>query len=366
LAESSNDKEDDQDDEDSSSPRIQRDPSGEEPDDDTTTNTANQSKKHNNNNSSSSSFYNNNNQEPMGQPSTKYGLQLEDDDDDDDDSRNYGGALPPPLLPPANGDLTPPSYQAVVAERHNRYKNNLLWGPAANGSLSSSSVSYPIPPPPSPPRTRQHQPAAAAAAQQQQKQLPLTQLQVLHEQDYNRYQRMGRIRVIPLDTYQGRVNESTNGCTVISALVAATHLRAAANGSGGGVTNAQITAVIDRQCGPLLRQIRSKLGLGGHALIIPSDVHDHLVDQKLLQQEQFVGAAGGNILDADHLGQFLQLVAEASGTTATTGRNGETTSNSPNLPTAATLFFREHVVSLVKQVAGSSSSSTHATATYSV
>ena len=38
------------------------------------------------------------------------------------------------------------------------------------------------------------------------------------------------------------------------------------------------------QCVPLLRKIRSKLGLDGSALIIPSDVHDYLVDHKWLFQ----------------------------------------------------------------------------------
>ena len=299
-------------------PRIQRDPSGEEPDDE------------------------------IGVPSTKYRLPSDIEDDDEDDEM-LNGSLPPPLLPPPskseNGTTVPPSYDQAVSDRHARYQ--VLWDPDAaaknkgassnfiNGvriqppTSSDQSPKLPgyTPPPPLPVRTQK---------------IPLCELQKHYEQDYLKYQRQGKIRVFPLDTYQGRLSESTNGCTVISALVASQHLR-----TGGDVTDAQICSVIDRQCGPLLRQIRSKLGLGGHALIIPSDVHDHLVDHKLLQQDKFIGAAGGNILDEEHLGEFLKLLS--------VGENGK----HGLCAAAATLFFREHVVSLVKRV-----SHTTQTATY--
>ncbi|KAI2512914.1 hypothetical protein MHU86_1460 [Fragilaria crotonensis] len=102
------------------------------------------------------------------------------------------------------------------------------------------------------------------------------------------------------------------------------------------VSDQEIVDVIDRECGPLLREVRGKLGLGGEALIIPSDVHDYLVDKKLLHQEAFVGATGGNIMDTDHLAEFVRLVD-----------GGEKNSHSRKR-TGAALFFREHVVSIVK------------------
>jgi hypothetical protein len=86
----------------------------------------------------------------------------------------------------------------------------------------------------------------------------------------------------------------------------------------------------------LLREIRSKLGLDGHALIIPSDVHDHLVDKKILKQEEFVGAAGGNVMDPDHMGEFLKLLS--------VGEDGKAVARKG----AATFFFREHVICIVK------------------
>jgi len=140
-----------------------------------------------------------------------------------------------------------------------------------------------------------------------------------------------RVQVMPIATHQGRMRNSTNGCAVISPLVVSHHLR-----SRVAVENHEIVDVIDRECIPLLREIRTKLGLGSDALIIPSDVHDHLVDKKVLRQDSFVGATGGNIMDRKHLAEFLRLL-----------NSGEKNSHSEKR-TGAALFFREHVVSIVK------------------
>lgn len=122
-----------------------------------------------------------------------------------------------------------------------------------------------------------------------------------------------------------------NGCAVISPLVVSHHLR-----SEGSVADSEIVGVIDQECNSLLREIRGKLELGADALIIPSDVHDHLVDKKILSQSWFVGATGGNILDPKHVGEFLKLL-----------ESGENNSHAGK-KTGAALFFREHVVSIVK------------------
>lgn len=140
-----------------------------------------------------------------------------------------------------------------------------------------------------------------------------------------------------MDTYQGRLRHSVNGCAVISPLVVSHHLR-----SSGAVANSEVVGVIDKECGPLLREIRGKLELGGDALIIPSDVHDHLVDKKILSQGWFVGATGGNIMDVNHVGEFLKLLDA-----------GEKNSH-VDKKTGAALFFREHVVSIVKVPVGRS------------
>lgn len=107
------------------------------------------------------------------------------------------------------------------------------------------------------------------------------------------------------------------------------------NGSGS-VSDAAIVNVIDKECPPLLREIRRKLELDGDALIIPSDVHDHLVDRKILSQSKFSGACGGNILDDKHIGEFLRLL------------EGGETGDHKMKKTGAAFFFHEHVVSIVK------------------
>jgi len=159
-------------------------------------------------------------------------------------------------------------------------------------------------------------------------------IQAIKSQIHNEYQQLRsskRIEVISLSTHQGRFPDSTNGCAVISPLVVSHHLR-----SRSSVSNDEISNVIDKECGPLLREIRGKLKLNGAALIIPSDVHDHLVDKKILKQDAFIGATGGNIMDRKHLAEFLRLLD-----------SGEKNSHA-RCRTGAALFFREHVVSLVK------------------
>mmetsp|Transcript_24598 Transcript_24598/g.50797 ORF Transcript_24598/g.50797 Transcript_24598/m.50797 type:complete len:283 (+) Transcript_24598:657-1505(+) len=174
----------------------------------------------------------------------------------------------------------------------------------------------------------------AAAANQRRKErlstLPIRQRISQIVGKHRQYQQEGRIQVSPLRTYQGRVGGSTNGCTVISACVVSKHME-----THGGVNDSQIQSVIDKECVPLLQSIRRKLDLGGASLIIPSDVHDYLVDHKMLYQHKFAGVAGGNISDPDHLGQLVSLLR---------GEEGKTS----HLKAGATLFFREHVISIVK------------------
>ena len=146
----------------------------------------------------------------------------------------------------------------------------------------------------------------------------------------NQYQQTRQIQISRIGTHQGRVSGTTNGCTVISACMVSRHLE-----THGGITKKLMENVIDRDCIPLLRAIRSKLGLSSGALIIPSDVHDHLVDHKWLYQHKFVGAAGGNVTDPNHLGELFKML------------QGEPNKTS-HLKSAATFFFREHVIAIVK------------------
>eukprot|EP00593_Proboscia_inermis_P006318 CAMPEP_0171315992 /NCGR_PEP_ID=MMETSP0816-20121228/68821_1 /TAXON_ID=420281 /ORGANISM="Proboscia inermis, Strain CCAP1064/1" /LENGTH=244 /DNA_ID=CAMNT_0011807295 /DNA_START=130 /DNA_END=864 /DNA_ORIENTATION=+ len=144
-------------------------------------------------------------------------------------------------------------------------------------------------------------------------------------------------------TYQGRIktaqHDSTNGCTVISPLIVINHLK----GQNPGISDCGIEKIIDEQSPPVLRNIRCKLGLGNHALIIPSDVHDYLVDAKFLSQDQFVGVSGGNLLDPAHLEEVVNMLANGS-VEDDTGKSNEMKK------VGVALFFHEHVVSIIKMV----------------
>lgn len=229
-------------------------------------------------------------------------------------------ALPPPMLPPSeSGDEnSPPSYNSII-------KQSSYFGPSMNKSSTTTSVQG---------RTNHSAPSYDAVVSQRkerpQKKLPIRKQIEYAVAKHRKYRQEGKIQVSPLRTYQGRVNGSTNGCTVISACVVSKHME-----THGGVSDGQIQSVIDSECVPLLRAIRRKLGLGGASLIIPSDVHDYLVDHKLLFQHKFAGVAGGDITNPTHLGELINLLR---------GEQGKTS----HLKAGATLFFREHVISIVK------------------
>ena len=129
-----------------------------------------------------------------------------------------------------------------------------------------------------------------------------------------------RIEIIPLSTYQGRLPgkyDSTNGCTVIAPLVVATHINPHHYTTHNkqyklGISNTEISEIIDRRSPPILQIVRGKLGLGEHALIVPSDVHDYLVDESILPQEKFVGVCGGNVLDEEHGKVLIDLLVSGS------------------------------------------------------
>lgn len=234
---------------------------------------------------------------------------------------------PPPILPPdlkdeGENDLpsgdTPPSYQQIIA-------NQSYFGPGTVAHKQSTRP-YSAPKVPSSESLVEHRKPKPSKSK---KTLSLRQYIAEASRLYREHLQSGRIQISTLNTYQGRVGGSTNGCTVISACVVSKHLE------GRGITDAEIQSIIDRDCVPLLRAIRSKLGLGGGSLIIPSDVHDHMVDHNLLHQHKFVGAAGGNICDPNHVQEVYKMLQ---------GEPGKT----QHLKAGATLFFREHVISVVK------------------
>lgn len=152
------------------------------------------------------------------------------------------------------------------------------------------------------------------------------------------------ISVFMFNTFQGKYaavspeRDSTNGCTVIAGMVAANHLTPPYGSPA--IPNSKVESIIDIDAPPILRKVRIKLGLDGNALIIPSDVNDYLVEKNLLHQDQFVGVSGGNILDDKHVEELLLLIEN--------GDANENKSPSQKVKVAATFFFHEHVICLLK------------------
>jgi hypothetical protein len=135
---------------------------------------------------------------------------------------------------------------------------------------------------------------------------------------------------------QGRVPESTNGCAVIAPLVCIHHLlNDDSHVSNDFLPDFEIQQVIDIETPSILKSIRQQLRLSDHAFLIPSDVHDYLLAQGQLCQSQFLNVTGGNILDENHLHALIDLLEKAHDKDA-------------NLRIAATFFFHEHVVAILK------------------
>ena len=161
--------------------------------------------------------------------------------------------------------------------------------------------------------------------------LQLTTVARFYHEDFDQLRQSGLIRVNFVNTYQGKVPESTNGCTVIAPLLCIHHLFADRTVPDPGLPDGIVERVIDDETPAILTQLRSKLGLSSQAFLIPSDSHDYLIQNGQLAQEQFINVTGGNILDEGHLAAFVDALVAAD-----------------HEKVAATLFFHEHVVAIIK------------------
>ena len=171
-------------------------------------------------------------------------------------------------------------------------------------------------------------------------QLQLDVLSRLYYDDFVALQVSNRIRISYIDTYQGRIPASTNGCTVIAPVLCMHHLLEDYDGGADpGLCDAAVQHVIDDLTPAILSELRQLLGLAGQAFLIPVDVHDYLIGNGQLAQEQFVNVTGGNILDDQHLQHFIDCLA----------RDEKSNTNGVNHERrlAATLFFHEHVVAIL-------------------
>jgi hypothetical protein len=96
------------------------------------------------------------------------------------------------------------------------------------------------------------------------------QQQQYYKTKYRKLQQLGKIQISNISTYQGRLEASVSGCTVILALTVAHHLQNP--DSCTTISSEAIENVINVQCSLILHVIRNKLSLDKHAMIIPSDV----------------------------------------------------------------------------------------------
>lgn len=147
------------------------------------------------------------------------------------------------------------------------------------------------------------------------------------------------IQIYKIPTFQGRIPGSINGCTVIAPLLCISFFNEAHNGSskdGLGLSDEAIEHVIDVMTPTLLPRVRGHLGLCKDAFIVPSDVHDYLIDHNYLSTCQFVNVVGGNIFDDDHLNELIASLTQDS----------PQSSSLHGKRIGATLFFLEHVVAI--------------------
>jgi len=75
-------------------------------------------------------------------------------------------------------------------------------------------------------------------------------------------------------------------------------------------------------------------------------VHDYLIEQNFLSQNQFAGVYGGNILDDDHIKQFIDSLCNFDKEEGSSKANKKLNQGESSRKVAATFFFHEHVVAL--------------------
>ena len=176
---------------------------------------------------------------------------------------------------------------------------------------------------------------------------------LLYREQYRAMYNRGKFHIHFLNTYQGRNPSTTNGCTVIAPLTCVQYFTSSEEKNvvnnkmetmdelspwNNGIPDRLINYVIDEHAASILPDVRRKLRLDHDAFIIPSDVHDHLIDMGLLSTSQFVSVCGGNILDDNHLHSFkmsLLLLDDERERMRLKGRK-----------IAATFFFHGHVIAL--------------------
>jgi len=228
---------------------------------------------------------------------------------------------PAPAAPPA-------AYPAVGRPSH------LPPGPAPPPRPKPALIT-PAPPLPSAPRA--HPPPSAPpsyseiAPTHMHFRLSAAQEKAQVTREWDKLLHQNQAKIDYLRTFQGRNHsgsmDSTNGCTVISPLVAYRHI----TWPRSRLPNSHVEHVIDVDCPPILSQIRAKHSLPKGSFIVPADVHDFLFDRGLLR-DLFGDVCGGNILDDDHLNNWIETFEAIP-----LGKKA-----------GAAFFFSEHVTAVIK------------------
>jgi hypothetical protein len=161
--------------------------------------------------------------------------------------------------------------------------------------------------------------------------ISIRMIMLCYHEDFDGLQAMGRVRISQVPTFQGRIPDSTNGCTVIAPLLCIHHFYNERMIPDPGLPDQIILEVIDEETPNILPQVREVLGLKKDAFLIPSDAHDYLMEQQYMCAEQFVDICGGNILDAAHVQPLVDCLIKVGGKKL-----------------AATLFFHEHVITILQ------------------
>jgi len=186
---------------------------------------------------------------------------------------------------------------------------------------------------PAPPGAKRRHPASGVS---------VDILRSCYREDFDALRDNGRVIISQIPTYQGRVLDSTNGCTVIAPLLCIHHFHndekeeeMVVNTSGftpdPGLPDRVIVEVIDKETPNILPAVRRNLGLVPNAFLIPADAHESLMEQQYMCPEQFLTVCGGNILDEKHLEPLLEQLSVVG----------------PK-KLAATFFFHEHVITILQ------------------
>jgi hypothetical protein len=156
----------------------------------------------------------------------------------------------------------------------------------------------------------------------------------LYHEDFDASIREGRIRITFINTYQGRMVASTNGCTIIAPLLCMHHLIETDGPLPySGIPDFDIEQAIDKETPVILTELRQELGLLEHAFLIPSDAHHYLIQNGQLSDKQFLTVLGGNVLDDSHLQAFVDALRD---------------DEHKYKKMAATFYFHEHVISILQ------------------